>query len=377
MRSKLGHAETKSAHSLKFHLGVLGLLLQRLPAPSLHHEVEEYNYECWLTYQLICSSPVDTDLSFLTHLGQQVMNAATPRPIPPSSLSRVIFHHLFKGAPAALSKCLTERQRSCWRKPWVAFFNRMECLVPNPLRTCHLTATSLSVLSRLRDMEFIAAKCRVAYCLARSLSEKQGNSIKIMEYKTETGNRVPRRESFEMEMPRKIMKSGVDKALKWLTDFVVSSGLETVKCLVSCKGDVNTFLAQSELLDLCEKVLRKEEDVFTSHGRNIVQGILLSLFAKGQSIGSFRRHEEDCIVLQREAMCNKSGSTTVDLQRTAIVSRTVNAFLPFEVLMDASHGMLEHYKEKLVTTENANVNQVLWSQKGALCLGRLFNEGYS
>lgn len=39
MRSKLGHAETKSAHSLKFHLGVLGLLLQRLPAPSLHHEV--------------------------------------------------------------------------------------------------------------------------------------------------------------------------------------------------------------------------------------------------------------------------------------------------------------------------------------------------
>lgn len=36
----------------------------------------------------------------------------------------------------------------------------------------------------------------------------------------------------------------------------MSSGLETVKCLVSCKGDVNTFLAQSELLDLCEKVLR-------------------------------------------------------------------------------------------------------------------------
>lgn len=43
---------------------------------------------------------------------------------------------------------------------------------------------------------------------------------------------------------------------RWLTDFVVSSGMETVKCLVKCKGDVTSFLTQSELLDLCEKVLR-------------------------------------------------------------------------------------------------------------------------
>jgi len=43
-----------------------------------------------------------------------------------------------------------------------------------------------------------------------------------------------------------------------------------------------------------------------------------------------------------------------------------NGFLPFEVLMDASHGMLEHYKGKLATTEN--LNRVLWSQKGALHL---------
>ncbi|KAJ7389306.1 hypothetical protein OS493_032159 [Desmophyllum pertusum] len=251
-------------------------------------------------------------------------------------------------------------------------------------------------------MEFIAAKCRVAYCLARSLSEKQGNSIKIMEYKTETGNRVPRRESFEMEMPRKIMKSGVDKALKlcavqiaahslwlqkladrsrvhnetvrWLTDFVVSSGLETVKCLVSCKGDVNTFLAQSELLDLCEKVLRKEEDVFTSHGRNIVQGILLSLLQKA-SQSEASEDMKRIVSFCREKRC----ATKVDLLPWICKGlqslADSNAFLPFEVLMDASHGMLEHYKEKLATTENANVNQVLWSQKGALCLGRLFNEG--
>jgi len=46
IRSKLGSAETvpdhlKSVQSLKFHVGVLGLFLQRLPAPSLHHEVCE------------------------------------------------------------------------------------------------------------------------------------------------------------------------------------------------------------------------------------------------------------------------------------------------------------------------------------------------
>ena len=34
--------------------------------------------------------------------------------------------------------------------------------------------------------------------------------------------------------------------------------------------------------------------------------------------------------------------------------------------MDASHGMLEHYKEKLATTEN--LNRALWSQKGELHL---------
>lgn len=43
---------------------------------------------------------------------------------------------------------------------------------------------------------------------------------------------------------------------RWLTDFVVSSGMETVRCLVKCKDNVTSFLAQSELLDLCEKVLR-------------------------------------------------------------------------------------------------------------------------
>lgn len=43
---------------------------------------------------------------------------------------------------------------------------------------------------------------------------------------------------------------------RWLIDLVVSSGLDTVKCLWKCKGDVTVFLAQSDLLNLCEKVLQ-------------------------------------------------------------------------------------------------------------------------
>lgn len=259
-------------------------------------QVEEYNYECWLTYQLICSSPTDTDLSFLSHLGQHVIGTTTPRPVPPSSLSRVIFHHLFKGAPAALSKCLTERQSvglgaafhvlghvneytvkessSSWMlfqyancRLWAKLAEvvlrslsdsqellerAMSCVLqPNgmlgaqSLENLSVDSTPLSVLSRLRDVEFITSKCRVAYCLAKSLSEKQGNTIKMMQYKKETGNRVTRRESLEMEMPRKIMKSGVEKALKlcavqiaahslWLQKLADRSRVhnDTVRCVI-------------------------------------------------------------------------------------------------------------------------------------------------
>ena len=228
-------------------------------------QVEQYNYECWLTYQLICSSPAGIDLSFLTRLGLQVQSATIPRVTPPSSLCRVVFHHLFKGAPAALSKCLTERQSQGlgsafhvlghvneytvkqFSSSWMLFqyancrlwaklaevvlrslSDSQELLEkamgyihqPNgmlgarSLQDIALESTPVSVLSRLRDVECVGAKCRVAYCLAKSLSEKQGNSIKMIQYKTETGDRGLRSESFEMEMPRKIMKSGVENALK-------------------------------------------------------------------------------------------------------------------------------------------------------------------
>jgi len=45
-----------------------------------------------------------------------------------------------------------------------------------------------------------------------------------------------------------------------------------------------------------------------------------------------------------------------------------NSFLPFEVLMDASHGMLEHYKQKLVVAESQI--QLDLSQKEQLYLVR-------
>ena len=41
-----------------------------------------------------------------------------------------------------------------------------------------------------------------------------------------------------------------------LTDLVVNTGVESLECLVQCKGDVTTILKQGDLLDLCEKVLR-------------------------------------------------------------------------------------------------------------------------
>ena len=46
------------------------------------------------------------------------------------------------------------------------------------------------------------------------------------------------------------------------------------------------------------------------------------------------------------------------------------AFLPFEVLMDASLGMFEHFKEKLSTQEN--INRRMWSPRGKLGLVRTF-----
>lgn len=44
----------------------------------------------------------------------------------------------------------------------------------------------------------------------------------------------------------------------------MNSGMDAVKCLVKCEGGVMLFLAQSELLTLCEKVLQvNKTDIYT------------------------------------------------------------------------------------------------------------------
>ena len=70
-----------------------------------------YHWRAMCLTVAISYAPSDADLSFLTHLGQHVsQGVATPSPAPQSSLSRVMFHHLFKSSPAALSKTLSEQQ---------------------------------------------------------------------------------------------------------------------------------------------------------------------------------------------------------------------------------------------------------------------------
>ena len=236
---------------------------QRADFP-LPPQVDEYNCECWLTYQLICCSPAESDLTFVAHLGQQLpWRLATPSPMPPSSLCRVIFHHLFKGAPAALSKSLTDRQSIGLKaafsalayaneytvkensQSWMLFQyancrlwaklaevvlrslsdssellgEAMGCILKREgmlgaqfLEKISVDSAPSNFVSRLRDIEFVSGKSRVAYCLAKALSERHGNSIRMTQYKTES--RYAQRESFDLDMPRKIMKSGVEEALK-------------------------------------------------------------------------------------------------------------------------------------------------------------------
>ena len=240
--------------------------------------MEEYHYECWLTYHLICCSPTNADLSFLTHLGQHVsQSVATPSLAPKSSLSRVIFHHLFKGAPAGLSKTLSEQQHVGFKialnvlshihsltvkdrsSTWM-LFEYANCrlwaklaevvlrsladsselldeamryvLQPNgmlgaqSMDNVSVETTSSKVLSRLQDVELLSGKCRVAYCLGRVLSDKLGNSIRVTQYKAQhVRATMTKRECSALDISRKIMNSEVDKALKLSAVQIVAHSL--------------------------------------------------------------------------------------------------------------------------------------------------------
>ena len=242
--------------------------------------MEQYHCECWLTYHLICCSPADADLSFLTRLGQHVsQGVATPSPAPQSSLSRVIFHHLFKSAPAVLSKTLSEQQHVGLKaalnilshvnkftvkdsSPTWMLFEYANCrlwaklaevvlrsladsselldeamryvLQPNgmlgaqSMDNVSVETASSKVLSRLQDVELLSGKCRVAHCLGRVLSDKQGNSIRVTQYKAQhVRGTMTKGESSELEIPRKIhvMNSEVEKALKLCAVQIVAHSL--------------------------------------------------------------------------------------------------------------------------------------------------------
>ncbi|KAM7440704.1 RNA-binding motif [Porites harrisoni] len=396
--------------------------------------VEEYNNECWLTYHLICCSPTDTDLLFLTHLGQHVsQGVATPSPAPQSSLSRVIFHHLFKSAPATLSKTLSEQQHVGLKaalnvlshvnkftvkdnSPTWMLFEYANCrlwaklaevvlrsladsselldeamryvLQPNgmlgaqSMDNVSVETTSSTVLSRLKDVELLSGKCRVAYFLGRVLSDKQRNSIRVTQYKAQhVRGTMTKGESSELEIPRKIhvMNSEVEKALKlcavqiiahslwlqgfsdkdhmcqadsvsprWLTDLVGNSGVESLECLVQCKGDVTTILKQGDLLDLCEKVLRRLEP--EAQVKAIVQNILMSLLQKA-SHGKAEEDMKSIISFCRGRRCDHHLDLLPWICTRLQTLNDSKSSVPFEALMDASHGMLEHYKERLARTE--------------------------
>lgn len=70
--------------------------------------MEHYECENWLSRHLISASPNDHDKELLSSLGYQILRASTLwHTALPSSLARVIFHHLFVGAPASLDSDLT------------------------------------------------------------------------------------------------------------------------------------------------------------------------------------------------------------------------------------------------------------------------------
>ena len=180
----------------------------------------------------------------------------------------MIFHHLFKSAPAALSKTLSEQQHvglkaalnvlSYVKKfsvknssPTWMLFEYANCrlwaklaevvlrsladsselldeamrnvLQPNgmlgaqSMDNVSVETTPSKVLSCLQHIELLSGKCRVAYCLGRVLSDKQGSSIRVTQYKAQhVRGTMTKGESSELEIPRKIhvMNSEVEKSLK-------------------------------------------------------------------------------------------------------------------------------------------------------------------
>ena len=228
--------------------------------------MEQFETECWLTYRLIGCSPGQNDLMLLTQLGRHVISERTlPGVPPPYSLARVIVYHLFKCASAGLCKSLTKDQtlglsvafyvlasdntivKEGVNMAWLMFQYanlRLRAKLANVVLHCvadseEFLEKAMSCILKPNGMvgvpsadelsmrtcgrELFDAKGRVLYCLARSLGGKRMDLADTtrMDLKRKLAQRSrnvrwstsKECDVVEAETPRKIMKSGVEKAL--------------------------------------------------------------------------------------------------------------------------------------------------------------------
>ena len=227
---------------------------------SVSLQVEYYERESWLSSQLIGSSPNDQDKELLTSLGHHILGSGTTSPVaPPSSLARVMFHHLFKGAPLdvnlgitqklgfdvalqvlghvsahedksvtwslfqysvcrlwsklakmvlcsfAASKAMLDQAMSCILKQDGLLGSGAELIIPAAEPPSYHAARQIKEISPLE------AKVQVTYALAKAIGTKQVTSFVEVEDK-----KFMERfhQAAESEMPNEGMKSESDQALK-------------------------------------------------------------------------------------------------------------------------------------------------------------------
>ena len=208
-------------------------------------------------------------------------SVTSPNPVPASSPCRVIFHHLFTGASETLRASLTEYQRTGLEAAFSVLAHMNKYTVKENLpawvlfqySNCRLWAKLAEVVLRSlsdspellseamgyilkadgmlgalcykmvpmaslpsnpsfsRDIELIDVKSRVAYSLARALSERLRHNI------TEIHRRISRRVSSggqqdlsEIDIPRKMMKSEDEKPLKFCAIEICAQSLWLRKC---------------------------------------------------------------------------------------------------------------------------------------------------
>ena len=215
---------------------------------SISLQVEHYDCENWLSSQLIGSSPNDQDKELLTSLGHHILGSGTTSHVaPPSSLARVMFHHLFKGAPVPLdvNLCITQKlgfdvalqvlgyvsvhedKSVTWSlfqysvcQLWAKLAKVVLCSIAASIAlldqamSCILkydsllgSGTGLIIARRIQRISSVEAKCRVACALAKTIGSKQV-AMPIRGGFMERLHQAP-----EAEVPKEEMKFESDQAL--------------------------------------------------------------------------------------------------------------------------------------------------------------------